>query len=224
MMKIAVLFSGGKDSTYATYLAQKKGHEIAFLATIFSKNIDSYMYHTSNIGLTVMQSESIGIKLASKLSKGEKEDEVKDLEIALKDLGVEGVVCGAIASKYQRDRVQKVCKKLGLKLLAPLWKKNPKKLVTDMINSGFEIIITAVSADGLDKKWLGRTLDMKALNELEKLSKKYRFNIAGEGGEFETFVLDCPLFKKKLKVLKANTIWEKNSGKYTIEQVKMVDK
>ena len=223
-MKSVALISGGKDSIYAIYKAKKAGHDIRYVATIHSKNPDSYMYHTPNVGLTFMQSRTLGMQLVSKESLGIKEQEVRDLEILLSNLGVEGVVCGAIASKYQRDRVEKVCKKLGLKLIAPLWDRKPEELLREMLKDGFEIIITAVAADGFDESWLGRKIDDECIKDLLKLEKKHKISIVGEGGEFETLVLDCPLFSKKLEITKTEKKWEGNSGVYEIMDAKFVEK
>lgn len=223
-MNLVALFSGGKDSTYAIQEALKQGHEIKYLATIHSENSDSFMYHTINIGLTFMQSRCMGIQFVSKESKGIKEEEVHDLEILLGGLDVDGVVCGAVASKYQRERIEEVCKKLNLKLLAPLWGKDPEKLLTNMIKDGFEIIIVNVAAQGFDESWLGRKIDKKTIKDLKELNEKYGVNMVGEGGEMETFVLDCPLFKKKLEVTKAEKKWEDNNGKYVITDAKFADK
>jgi diphthine-ammonia ligase len=223
-MKVIALISGGKDSIYAIYKAKQAGHEIKYVATIHSKNPDSYMYHTPNIGLTFMQSRIMGMQLVSKETLGIKEQEVRDLEILLKNLDAEAVVCGAIASKYQKDRVENVCKELGLKMIAPLWGKNPEKLLKEMLKDGFEIIITAVAADGFDESWLGRKIDEKCIKDLQKLEKKHGISIVGEGGEFETLVTDCPLFAKKLEITKAEKVWKDNSGVYEIKDAKFVEK
>jgi len=223
-MKLVALFSGGKDSTYAIYEAKKQGHEIKYLATIHSENPESFMYHTINIGLTFMQSRCMEIQFVSKESKGVKEEEVKDLEILLSGLDVEGVVCGAVASNYQKERIEKVCKKLNLKLLAPLWRENPEKLLKKMVKDGFEIVIVDVAADGFDESWLGRKIDEKCIEDLKKMNEEFGINIVGEGGEMETFVLDCPLFNKKLEITKAEKKWENNSGKYIIKDAKFADK
>jgi len=223
-MKLVALLSGGKDSVYALYKAKKEGHEIKYLATIHSKNPDSYMYHTPNIGLTFMQSRAMNIQLVSKESLGIKEQEIRDLKILLKGLDVDGVICGAIASKYQKDRIEEVCKELKLKLLTPLWNKNPEKLLREMLKEDFEIIITAVAAEGFDENWLGKRIDEECLKDLIELNKKYGINIVGEGGEMETFVLDCPLFDKKIEITKAEKIWKDNNGIYEIKDAKFVEK
>lgn len=223
-MRLVALFSGGKDSTKAILEAIKMGHEIKYVATIHSKNPYSFMYHTVNIGLTLMQSRCMDIQLVSKESEGRKEEEVKDLEILLSNLGVEGVVCGAIASKYQKERVENVCKNLGLKLLSPLWGKDPEKLLNELVKEGFEVIITAVAAEGFDESWLGRRIDENCIKDLIELRKKFNINICGDGGEFESLVLDCPLFKKKIMITKAEKIWNGDSGLFEIKDAKLVEK
>ncbi len=223
-MNLVSLFSGGKDSVFAILKAKQKGHEIKYLATIHSKNPDSYMYHTPNIGLTLIQAEAMKIQLASKESKGEKEKEIEDLKILLEGLGVEGVVCGAIASNYQKQRVEKVCKELNLKLLSPLWEMDQEKLLRDIIENKFEVIITAVAAEGFDESWLGRKIDEECIKDLIELKEKFSINIAGEGGEFETVVLDCPLFIRKILITESEKRWEGNNGMLDVKDAKLVEK
>lgn len=225
-MRLAALFSGGKDSTFSIYLAKQAGHEVKYLATVISENPDSFMYHTPNIGMTFLQSQCLGIQLVSIRSSGEKEKEVEDLKKLLNGLNIEGVLAGAIASKYQFDRVKKVCAELSLKVETPLWGMDQGKLLKKMIESEFEIILTAVAAEGLDEKWLGRRIDMKALKELKQLKKKYGINVAGEGGEYESLVVDCPLFQRRIEITDSEKIWDKktNSGKFLIKDAKLVKK
>jgi len=223
-MNLAALFSGGKDSVFAILKAKREGHEIKYLATVHSKNPDSYMYHTPNIGLTLLQSKAMNIQLVSKESKGEKEKEVGDLKILLDGLKIEGVVCGAIASNYQKQRIEKVCKELNLKLLTPLWGINQEKLLREILENKFEVIITAVAADGFDESWLGRKINEKCIKDLIKLKEKFGINTAGEGGEFETVVLDCPLFARKILITESEKLWEKNSGVFRIIDAKLITK
>jgi ABC transporter with metal-binding/Fe-S-binding domain ATP-binding protein len=225
-MRLAALFSGGKDSTYAMWKAIQEGHDIAYLCTIHSKNPDSYMYDTSNIGLSVMQAEALDIRLVSKESEGEKEKEVHDMEILLQNLDIEGVICGALASNYQKKRVEKVCKKLKLKLVAPLWHTDLEGYLRSLVKEGFEVVFTKVQAAGLTKKWLGRKLDEAAIGELVELGKLHGLNIGGEGGEFDTKVLDGPLFKRKLIITQTEVVWDEKtgSGQLLIKDAKLADK
>lgn len=225
-MKVAVLFSGGKDSTFALLKAKQEGHEIKYLATINCANPESFMYHTPNIGLTVLQAQLVEIPLVSKQCTGEKEHEVHDLKILLQGLDIEGVVSGAVASEYQKQRIQKICEELGLKSITPLWGQKPEKLLAEMIDNDFEIIITAVAAEGFSEAWLGRRIDKKCIADLKRLNKKHGIHVSGEGGEYETLVLDCLLFKRRLEITQSEKTWsaESHSGSIVIKDAKMLDK
>jgi len=222
-MKAAVLFSGGKDSTLALYEVLKKGWEVKYLVTIEPESRESYMFHHPNVGFTKMQAESMGIPIMTGKTPGLKEKELSDLERVLKKIknNIECLVSGAIASNYQKSRVDRICKKLGLESVAPLWHMNPEELWKSATESGFEIIITAVACEGLEKDWLGRKIDKNNFEKLKSLSKKYRFHLGGEGGEFETFVLNGPIFKKPLKIVKSRTEWDNKtkSGYLVFEKI-----
>ncbi|MFH0986783.1 MAG: diphthine--ammonia ligase [Candidatus Micrarchaeota archaeon] len=218
-MRVAFLFSGGKDSAYAAYLAKEKlGHELAYAVTMKSENPDSYMFHTANIGVTSKQCEKMGIKHILAPTKGEKEKELSDLHNALSQPGIEGVVSGAVASEYQKSRVDKICRELGLESIAPLWRMNQVQLLNKIVASGFDAVISSVSAGGFSEEWLGRHIDKNCVNDIEALSKRYGINPSGEGGEYCTTVLNCPLFSGAIKVLKARREWSGSSGKYIIEE------
>lgn len=221
-MKLGVLFSGGKDSTYAAWLAKKEGYEISCLITLDSSNPESYMFHTPSIKKTKKQASSMEIPLILQKTKGEKESELHDLERAIskakKEFGVEGIVTGALGSIYQASRIQKICDNLGLECFNPLWQKDQLELLKDLIKAKFRIVLTGVFAYPLTASWLGREINENFVREVEYLNKKYKINPAGEGGEFETFVLDAPgLFKKPLKVKGANFTGEKNSWRMELE-------
>ena len=220
-MKIGVLFSGGKDSTFAAWLAKKQGHEISCLISIISENPESYMFHTPSITKTKKQAEVMGIPLVVRKSSGVKEKELDDLESAIKtavkEYKIKGIVTGAIESVYQASRIQNICNKLGLECFNPLWQKNQIELLQDLIKEKFRVIVTGVFAYPLNGSWLGREINYDFISEIRELNEKYEINPAGEGGEFETFVLECPLFKKPLKVTGANFSGEKNSWKMELE-------
>ncbi len=226
-MKLAALLSGGKDSLYAMYLESKK-HEIKYIISVISKNPESYMFHVPNIHLVEEQANLMGIPLIKKETRGVKEEELKDLEEVLSAISdeVDGIVTGAVESKYQKNRIDKICERPKIKSLAPLWHKNPETLLKDMLKSGFEIIITAVAALPLDEKWLGRKIDEKCIEELKELNKKHGIHIMGEGGEYESLVLDCPMFKRKIKIAESEKIWDEKtrSGTFNIKKVNTLNK
>ncbi len=118
-MKAAILFSGGKDSAYSVYLAKKQGHELACLISVFSKNKESYMFHTPSIEQVRKQAEVMDLPLVIQKTKGEKELELIDLEKAIKSAkekyNIDAIISGALASNYQKLRIENICKKLNLK-------------------------------------------------------------------------------------------------------------
>lgn len=216
-MRLGVLFSGGKDSTYAAWLAKNEGYTISCLISLWSHNNDSFMFHTPAIELTKKQAECMDLPLIVQETEGEKEIELKDLEkaikLAIKKYKIEGVVTGAVESVYQASRVQNICNKLGIECFNPLWQKNQVEILEDLIKNKFEVIISGVAAYPLDKKWISRVIDKKFIEDICGLSDKYKINPAGEGGEFESLVVNCPLFKKRLGVELRNVFGEGNAGR-----------
>ncbi len=220
-MKLGILFSGGKDSTYATYIAKKEGYKISCLISIFSENPDSYMFHTPSIDKTIKQAEVMNIPIIVKRTKGEKEKELEDLEEAIKEAidryKIEGVVTGAVESVYQATRVQNICNNLGIECFNPLWQKNQIELLNELIENGFEVIITAVAAYPLDEKWLGKKIDKNFVKEMQELNIKLGINPAGEGGETESLVLNCPLFNRKLNIVDRKVFSDGGSSRMEVE-------
>ncbi len=226
-MKAAVLFSGGKDSTMAIYKAIEEGHSVEYLVSMISDNPESYMFHVPNIHITELSSEAMGIPLIKAKTHGVKERELEDLKVVLNDLknkGVEAIYAGALASEYQKSRIDQLCKDIGLASKAPLWHVDPKEYMEEIINLGFEVIITSVSAEGLDKSWLGRKIDSKLLDEIITLNSKYGMHMAFEGGEAETLVLDCPIFKKHIKILESSNVWDRDNGYLLITKAELEKK
>lgn len=220
-MKCAVLFSGGKDSTYAAYLAKHYNNEITCLISIISENPESYMFHTPSISKVNKQAEVMNLPIIIKKTKGIKEEELKDLEYAIKmakiNYNIEAVVTGAVESAYQASRVQKICDNLNLECFNPLWQKDPEELWDDLLTNGFEIIIIGVAAEGMDKELLGKKIDREMIDKLKGINSKCKIHLSFEGGEAETFVLNCPLFSKEL-IVQANQIsGRRNSWKMEID-------
>ena len=220
-MKCGVLFSGGKDSAYAAYLAKKQGHELSCLISIISENPESYMFHTPSITKVKKQAEVMKIPLIIQETKGQKEEELKDLEKAMQraqsEYKIEAVVTGAVESVYQSSRIQKICDKLGLECFNPLWKKDQLELLHDLIKDNFKVIIIGVFAYPLGESWLGREIDEEFIEEAKTLNEKYKINPVGEGGEIESFVLNCPLFTRELKIKDKQIQGKNNSWKMEIE-------
>ncbi len=220
-MKVASLFSGGKDSTYSIYKAKQEGHQIRCLITILPLSEESMLLHFPNIKLTKLQSKSMGIPqiyIESRSNETEREVNLieKILAKAKSEHDLEGLVHGGILSEFQKNIFDRVCSKLNLKLISPLWQKEQIEYMKNLIESNFHFIITSVSADGLNEKWLGKEITIQDLEKLDQLSKKYGFNINFEGGEAETIVIDCPLFSHSIMILKSRKIWDGIRGRFEI--------
>ncbi|MDI6817759.1 MAG: TIGR00289 family protein [Methanothermobacter thermautotrophicus] len=225
-MRSAVLYSGGKDSTMALYHALQES-EVEFLVSVISDNPESHMYHVPNIHLTALLAEAVGIPLIESRTSGVEEEEVEDLAGTLKTLrerGVEAVYSGALYSEYQKSRIDAICRRLGLRSVAPLWHRDPLDYMEEIVDLGFRVMVTAVAAEGLDESWLGRIVDRKMIDELADLSERYGINPAFEGGEAESLVLDGPIFKKRLEILEYEKKWFFDNGFLDIKRAVLVDK
>ena len=227
-MKLAALFSGGKDSTYAIYLAKKLGHSVDVLLTLYPHSSESHLLHYPNIKFTQLQAESMKTpQLIEETLSDDSENESKKLNnlisLAKEKYSIDGIVHGGILSEYQKDNFSLICEKNQLKIISPLWNKEPESYMKELLNENFEYIISTVSSAGLNDSWLGRIIDKNGLDELQKLQKKFRFNLNFEGGEAETFVTNCPLFEKRLLIQDSTTEWDGYRGRFEILEAKLKD-
>lgn len=204
-MKVAVLFSGGKDSVFTTFWALTHGFDVTLL-TVKAEE-DSTMFHHPNIDKTKLQAKTLGLKQVF-VTTNEKEWH-RDLKNAIAKLKVGGIAAGAIASEYQKRRFEKICEELGIVSYAPLWHKGDE-LLEEMVKY-FDIYVTAVAAEGLGPELLGK--QFKKL--LEKHANVHKFL---EGGEGETFVANAPFFKKAIKIKKWKKTWDGVRGRSDIEE------
>jgi len=220
-MRLACFFSGGKDSTYAIHLAKKQGHDVVCLLSIFPKSEESHLLHHPNLKWTKLQSESMKIpQLTISSNSDETADELivmeKLLQNAKDEFKIEGLVHGGIKSKFQKEKFESLCVKLNLISLAPLWNSEPKKYMNDLLDSNFHFLMITVSSDGLDEEWLGKLILKSDIEILNNLSEKFRFNLNFEGGESETFVLDCPLFSNPIQINQFTKNWDGYRGRFEI--------
>ena len=225
-MKLAALFSGGKDSTYSIFKTKQEGHSIECIVTIAPKSEDSMLLHHPNISITKLQASSMNIpqiyvESESHETKFETDLLIDTLEKVKQDYNIEGLIQGGILSEFQKKNFNKVCEKLNLKLISPVWNEDQKQYMKNLLKENFRFIITSVSAGGLDDSWLGAEINYENLQKLENLSEKFGFNLNFEGGEAETLVIDCPLFSHPITVLKSRKIWDGYRGRFEIEEAKI---
>ena len=224
-MKLAVLFSGGKDSYLALQYASMD-HKISCLLTLESEKEDSWMFHTPAIEWTKLQAKAMKIDHLISKTSGVKEEELDDLgsiiESSISKYSIEGIVTGALASVYQSTRIQKICNDLGLWCFNPLWQMPQKQLLQELLSNKIESIITGIAAEPFDDTWLGRCIDSECVDDLMSLESKYRINPAGEGGEIESFVLNAPLFHKSVRIIESNKYYSNFSGKLEIKKALLI--
>jgi diphthine-ammonia ligase len=190
------LVSGGKDSVYSAYLAETQGLTVDELLTIAPDDPDSFLFHTPNVGLVRWIAAAWGKRHRIVPVHGTGEEvETAALRSALAESSGP-VVAGAIASAYQWSRLERLTFELGRPLYVPLWGKDAGRVVREEISAGLDIRVVQVAADPLGPEWVGRRLDLAALAELERISANVRpIQVAGEGGEYETLVVDAPFYR-----------------------------
>ncbi|CAI5756578.1 unnamed protein product [Candida verbasci] len=246
-MKFVALVSGGKDSFYNIHNCLSLGHELIAFGNLYpldsnKDEIDSFMFQTVGHDIIDYYSKCLEVPLYRRAIHAKssinqnleyevtENDEIEDLyklihEIKLAHPDVQGVSCGAILSHYQRTRVENVCDRLGLTSSTYLWQRNQYDLMNEMCLSGLDARIIKVAAIGLGAKHLGKSIQ-ELFPTLVKLNQMYDVHICGEGGEFETIVLNCKFFKrKKLQVQKQEVVDHSNDNVcYLKMQVELVDK
>jgi len=197
-MKVAVLYSGGKDSTYALHWGYLQGLDIECLLSIYPRE-SSMLFHYPGIEATVYQAKAMNIDiLYSRAVDNEEHTLYNLLKKAKEKYSIKGVIAGVLLSDYQRMRLTFVTEKLGLSLYTPLWRIDQRCYMKEIVKNGIKFIITSISTYGLSHKYIGRIVTLELLNEILVITSKYRLNPAFEGGEAETLVIDAPLFKQKL--------------------------
>ncbi len=220
MRKAACLFSGGKDSVFAAWLAGVQGFEPNLL-TIESGEY-SMMFHHPNVKFASLQAEAMGFPHSA--VKTTKENELADLESAISEMGASAIFTGAVASDYQRQRIEQIGERLGMPTYSPLWHKcvpgsgsrvsGECALMEEMLQY-FEIYTVAVSAEGLGPEFLARPF-----SEMAKKAPKHVHPFL-EGGEGETFVADAPFFSKRIIVEEWETHWDGVRGIAEIKKARL---
>jgi len=214
---VTALVSGGKDSIYAAYLAETQGWPVEELLTLVPDDPDSMMFHTPNLDLVALQAEAWGKRHRRVPIHGRGEGtELEALERAL--AGSQGpVVTGAIASSYQWARVLRAAGHHGRRVYAPLWRTDPLRVVREEIAAGLEILLVHLAAEPLPPEWAGERLTSERLVELARLDREVRrVNVAGEGGEYETLVVDAPFFSSRIVVEEAKRQVDPTTARYVI--------
>lgn len=227
IVRVLTLLSGGKDSVAATVVAQGWGFDVVGACSLHVVGEDSYMFHRPNSRIAPLVSQAMGIRSFIRQTEGSKEEELGDLEALLEEArdttGAQAVVSGALASEYQRLRIERIGHRLGLKTFMPLWHKDPVTYMDWLVQARFHVRFVAVSAEGLGQGWLGRSLTPRALEALSNQARRFGFHLAGEGGEYETLVVNGPGFGRPIVVEEAQTHWRRDHGSWEVVSAHLGD-
>lgn len=192
--KVASLWSGGKDSCFACYKAKLEGYRITSLINFTDSRGSGSVSHGLSADIIRKQARLIGIPFLQKAmpQKGYR-DAFKTFieELKIKD-GIKGIVFGDIYLQEHRDWIDKVCEELKVEAILPIWTRDTKRLIKEIIDSGFKSIVVSVRKDILGEEWLGREIDKRFIEDLMAIGN---IDLCGEKGEFHTFVYDGPIFK-----------------------------
>ncbi|MHB8586535.1 MAG: diphthine--ammonia ligase [Thermoplasmatota archaeon] len=219
-VRVALLASGGKDSVLAGHVLESWGWEVACLVCLEPALSDSWMFHVPNLSVVPGQAAAWGKPLVRIPVSGRPEEEVDELERGLRALpfSIDAIASGAIASEYQRTRIDRIGHRLGLKSFAPLWHKEGAAILDTLEAGRFEVRFSSVAAEGFDASWLGRSLNRDARADLERLRAERGIHVAGEGGEYESLVLSAPGWKRRIAVQEASVRWERDRGFWTVDR------
>ena len=227
-MRVAVLFSGGKDSTQAVKWCLDNGHQIECLVSIKPKNTEAYLWHYATVEWTLLQEEAMGLPLVllktDKIGSGR---EAQELRRVFDKIEVDAVVLGGVGLQATQIReVEKIAKEYGINTLVPYSNLTSEEMLDEELKSGLKIMMTDVATDGLGVDWIGKFIDEHSVSDLRMRSEKYGFDILGEGGSFNTFVTDGPMFKKKIEFTDTKKIWEEStsSGYLDVKNAMLVPK
>ena len=207
MTQVFASWSGGKDSCLACYLAADSGLKVRYLANTVTADGERSRSHGLSSEAMRIQAEAIGIALVQQpTTNSNYETEFKKMILNLKKDGITGGIFGDIDFNEHRQWIEKVCQDIGITPYLPLWGQSQEKIMMDFVDSGFEAIVVAAKADLFDEEILGQHVDLDFIKQLQQLGKTKPVTLCGEAGEYHTFVIDGPLFQKRIEVLETRKI------------------
>jgi predicted ATP pyrophosphatase (TIGR00289 family) len=226
-MRVAILFSGGKDSTYAAKYCMDNGFDIVSLISVKPRNEEAYLWHYPTVELCKLSADAMGLPIA--LVRCEEigpNVEARCLEPLLAKMKIDALVLGGVGlQETQIKEIAKVAEKFNINVVVPHKDYTSEQLLREEIAKGLEIVITEVATGGLDKDWLGRIIDERAFEALKHLSEKHGFDILGEGGAFNTFVTDAPFFKQRIELVNPAIVWDtKTRSGYIVSDAMLTEK
>ncbi len=207
-MRVSCLVSGGKDSIYALWCAIHQ-YEVVSIINFESDKSESLLFHIPNAKYVSLIAEMFSLPLISiKIKSDDLKEEMKQLVSAIRKSRAEAIVTGGIRSEFQRYHFNRAALLANVKCFNPLWRLSPELIIQDLISNNFEIILISVSSMGLDQNFLGKKLTPRLINKIRDASYGSDLAITGEGGEYESFVLDAPFFPSRIVIQETQIHWD----------------
>lgn len=227
-LKVAVSWSGGKDSCFSLFRSigqSPSACQVCFLLNMVNRDAKRSMSHGLDPKLIATQAEAMEIPILQRETTWETyEQEFKRAVAELKQKGINGVVFGDIDLQEHKDWVERVCGELGVNPILPLWGSEPQRLLSDFIDAGFEAVVVTAKAELFSEKWLGRNMSREFIEELDRLNKESNTHICGEKGEYHTFVIDGPIFKRRIKIIDTSKVLREGYRFLDISRYELVGK
>jgi len=224
-VKVACLWSGGKDSCLACWKAIAEGLDVCHLVNFISAESGRDSFHGVRRELICMQSEAVGIPLIQRETTWESYEKVyRGVMHELRGMGIDGLVTGDMDVVEHQRWVEGICSEFGLRALMPLWGLDSEGILRGFIDEGFEAIVVCLKADLFDGKWLGRKIDEQFITDLQDFRQNPDFHICGENGEYHTLVVDGPSFQKRISLTPGDKVGREGFGFYDIDQAKLTQK
>jgi len=225
-LKVTCLVSGGKDSVLALWLALHQ-FEVVSILTIQTNCLESYLFHIPNCKYVTLIANMLDIPHKTIwVENCNLEDEIQILEKNFKESKAETVITGGIRSEFQRYKFNRAAKLADMKCFSPLWRLSPLVIMSELLENKFKVIITSVSGMGLGKELLGRKITKKTLTSLQRVVSESKLTIIGEGGEYESFVLDAPFYHSQIEIIESEIQWDEYRGEgiFVIHKAKLSPK
>jgi diphthine-ammonia ligase len=193
-----------------SFMYQTVGHSVI---PLYAEALGIPLYRQKILG----GSGSMERDYAPAITSAQEQDETESLVPLLKNVkeahpDANAICTGAILSTYQRTRIESIALRLGLIPLSYLWQfpslppYMQTSLLEDMRDIGQDSRIIKVASGALDESFLWKNVAdrvnvAKMAKGMEMFGGSVGGAVLGEGGEFETLVVDgpSPLWKGKIE-------------------------
>ncbi|MBI3218331.1 MAG: diphthine--ammonia ligase [Bacteroidetes bacterium] len=200
-------WSGGKDSCYALMKAKQMGLTPTVLLNVLNEHGEISRSHGIPKVVLEKQAEMLGLPLYAVPASWDTYETtfVESLQSLKQKYQLTHGVFGDIDLDAHREWEEKVCANAKLEAVLPLWKRERKELVLEMLAQGIETYIVSCN-EQMGKSFLGNQLTPDLILQLEELG----VDPCGENGEFHTLVVNMPLFAERMRVRFADPVLHAN--------------